>query len=91
MYQHHIMNPFSAYIQQQPEMCTVRLQGKNVSKLTTEDVSRLGLLLCELSPSHLRLMAPDVLNSTLLAMAYCKFIPQNQRAELVYLVKETFG
>uniref|UniRef100_A0AAQ6IFS3 Otoancorin n=2 Tax=Anabas testudineus TaxID=64144 RepID=A0AAQ6IFS3_ANATE len=65
--------------------------GKNVSKLTTEDVSRLGLLLCELSPSHLRLMAPDVLNSTLLAMAYCKFIPQNQRAELVYLVKETFG
>lgn len=85
------MNPASAYIQLQPDVCTVHLQGKNVSKLSTEDVSRLGPLLCELSESQLRLMASDVLNSSLLAMASCQFIPQNQRTELIYLVKKTFG
>ncbi|XP_067365180.1 otoancorin [Channa argus] len=65
--------------------------GKNVSQLTSEDVSRLGPLLCELPASQLRLMSPDVLNSSLLAMASCQFIPQLQRAEVINLVCQSFG
>ncbi|XP_040923714.1 otoancorin isoform X2 [Betta splendens] len=65
--------------------------GKPISSLTTDDVSRLGPLLCEVSASQLRLMAPAVLNSSLVAMASCQFIPQLQRPELMDLVKLTFG
>ncbi|XP_056236500.1 otoancorin [Seriola aureovittata] len=61
------------------------------SKLTSEDVSRLGQLLCELTASQLRLMAPDVINSTLQAMASCQHIPQGHRADLIQLVNQTFG
>ncbi|XP_039973328.1 otoancorin [Xiphias gladius] len=65
--------------------------GADFSKLTTEDVSRLGQLLCELSASQLRLMAPDVINSSLQAMASCQHIPQGHRAGLIQLVNQTFG
>ncbi|XP_051261887.1 otoancorin isoform X2 [Dicentrarchus labrax] len=65
--------------------------GNDLSGLTTEDVSRLGPLLCELQPSQLRLMAPNVLNSSLQAMASCQHIPQHHRADLIQLVNQTFG
>ncbi|XP_070822799.1 otoancorin-like [Chaetodon trifascialis] len=65
--------------------------GTDLSKLTTEDLSRLGPLLCELQPSQLRLMAPDVLASSLRAMASCVHIPQRHRADLIRLVYQTFG
>ncbi|XP_022621926.1 otoancorin [Seriola dumerili] len=61
------------------------------SKLTSEDVSRLGQLLCELTASQLRLMATDVINSTLQAMASCQHIPQGHKADLIQLVNQTFG
>lgn len=72
-------------------MFNVYLQGKALPKLTTKDVSRLGVLLCELEPSQLRLMAPDVLNSSLQVMAFCQNIPQRHRADLIQLVTDTFG
>ncbi|XP_078109050.1 otoancorin isoform X2 [Sander vitreus] len=65
--------------------------GKNVSELTNEDVSRLGPLLCELQPSQLLFMAPDVFNSSLQAMASCQHIPQRHRADIIQLVTQTFG
>lgn len=69
----------------------VYLQGNDLSRLTTEDVLRLGPLLCELKPFQLRLLAPDVLNSSLQAMAYCEHIPQPHRAAINQLVNKTFG
>ncbi|XP_034731126.1 otoancorin [Etheostoma cragini] len=65
--------------------------GKNVSELTNEDMSRLGPLLCELEPSQLLLMAPNVFNSSLQAMASCQYIPQRHKADIIQLVTQTFG
>ncbi|KAM9353471.1 otoancorin [Symphorus nematophorus] len=65
--------------------------GTDLSGLTTEDVTRLGPLLCELNAFQLRLMAPDVLNSSLQAMASCQHIPRRHRADLIQLVNQTFG
>ncbi|XP_041799048.1 otoancorin isoform X2 [Chelmon rostratus] len=65
--------------------------GTDLSRLTTDDVSRLGSLLCELQPTQLRLLAPDVLASSLQAMASCQHIPQRHRADLIQLVTQTFG
>uniref|UniRef100_A0A3Q2PW01 Otoancorin n=1 Tax=Fundulus heteroclitus TaxID=8078 RepID=A0A3Q2PW01_FUNHE len=65
--------------------------GGNMSTLTSSDVSRLGPLLCELKPSTLPLMAPEVLDFSLRAMASCDHIPQPHRAELIRLVKQVFG
>lgn len=68
--------------------------GTDLSVLTEEDVSRLGPFLCELSPAQLklmRLMAPEVLKSSLRAMASCQQIPRRHVADLVQLVNETFG
>lgn len=62
-----------------------------MSTLTTEDVSLLGPLLCDLQPSQLRLMAPTVLNSSLMAMASCEHIPRSHRADVDRLLKESFG
>ncbi|XP_034409927.1 otoancorin-like [Cyclopterus lumpus] len=61
------------------------------SGLTVEDVSRLGLLLCELQPSQLLRMAPGILNFSLEQMASCQHIPLRHRAEMIQLVKQTFG
>uniref|UniRef100_A0A8D3DX92 Otoancorin n=1 Tax=Scophthalmus maximus TaxID=52904 RepID=A0A8D3DX92_SCOMX len=65
--------------------------GEDLSKLTTEDVSRLGELSCELPASQLRPMSLDVLRYSLLTMASCSRIPKGHRANLVQLVNETFG
>ncbi|KAG7234207.1 hypothetical protein INR49_005526 [Caranx melampygus] len=65
--------------------------GANVSTLSFEDVSRLGQFLCELPPSQLRLMAPDVINKTLQDIASCQYIPRHHREDLIQLVKQTFG
>ncbi|XP_023117628.2 stereocilin [Amphiprion ocellaris] len=66
-------------------------QGKDLSKLTVANVTKLGPLLCELPPSKLELMAPDVLNFSLMTIASCKRIPQRNRKELMELVVKTFG
>ncbi|XP_054903588.1 uncharacterized protein otoa [Poeciliopsis prolifica] len=65
--------------------------GTNISGLTSSDVSRLGPLLCELRPSMLLLMAPEVLKSSLQAMASCEHIPQPHRADLIKLAGQVFG
>ncbi|KAF0045413.1 hypothetical protein F2P81_001942 [Scophthalmus maximus] len=83
--------PVAAHVRQLPETFTVQLQGEDLSKLTTEDVSRLGELLCELPASQLRPMSLDVLRYSLLTMASCSRIPKGHRANLVQLVNETFG
>lgn len=57
----------------------------------TADVSRLGSVLCEMPPSKLRLMASDVVKFSLQAMALCLYIPQRYQADLIQLVKQTFG
>lgn len=59
--------------------------------MTLKDVPKLGPLLCELQPSQLRLMAPDVLISSLMAVASCEYIPPEHNADLVKLVSQTFG
>ncbi|KAM4735242.1 otoancorin [Anableps anableps] len=65
--------------------------GTSVSGLTTSDVLRLGPLLCELKPSTLLLMAPEVLKFSLQAMGPCEHIPQTHRADLIQLVNRVFG
>ncbi|KAL2084127.1 hypothetical protein ACEWY4_019645 [Coilia grayii] len=66
--------------------------GKNMSELSTEEVMSLGPLLCDLRPSKLRPLAPEVLNNTLLGMAStCTYIRGGHREELFALVKDTFG
>lgn len=65
--------------------------GTDLSRLAVADVSILGSLVCDLPPSKLTLMAPDVVNSTLETMADCKHIPRYHREDLVRLVKKTFG
>ncbi|XP_056300399.1 stereocilin-like isoform X3 [Pseudoliparis swirei] len=66
-------------------------EGPNLSGLTVEDVSSLGLLLCELQASQLLRMSFDVLKFSLEQMASCQHIPQRHRAEIIQLVKSTFG
>lgn len=66
-------------------------QGTNVSGLTSSDVSRLGPLLCELRPSMLLLMDPEVMKFSLQAVASCEHIPQPHRADLIKLVNQVFG
>ncbi|XP_034553551.1 otoancorin [Notolabrus celidotus] len=65
--------------------------GTDLSVLTIENVKMLGPFLCELAPSQLRLMGPDVLNSILEAMAFCQHIPQGHRADLLQLVIKNYG
>ncbi|XP_030014229.1 otoancorin [Sphaeramia orbicularis] len=65
--------------------------GTDLSELTVEDVYRLGQFLCEIKPSELRLLSPDVLVSSLEAMDSCQHIPQKHRAPLVEIVIENFG
>ncbi|XP_043974208.1 uncharacterized protein otoa isoform X2 [Gambusia affinis] len=65
--------------------------GTNVSGLTSSDVSRLGPLLCELRPSTLLLMAPEVMKFSLQAVASCEHVPQPHRADLIKLVGQVFG
>ncbi|XP_042372165.1 uncharacterized protein LOC121966126, partial [Plectropomus leopardus] len=72
-------------------LCLAQLQGTNVSGLAYEDVLLLGPLLCELQRSQLLLLAPDVLSSVLQDMAGCQYIPRGHRAEIIQLVKDTFG
>ncbi|KAK5862289.1 hypothetical protein PBY51_017700 [Eleginops maclovinus] len=65
--------------------------GTDLSLLTKQDVSMLGPLLCELSPSQLKLMAPEVLKSSIYAMASCQQISPRHVADLVQLAKNTSG
>ncbi|KAM4579953.1 otoancorin isoform 2-T2 [Odontesthes bonariensis] len=66
-------------------------KGEDLTGLTAADVLRLGSLLCELQPSTLRLMAPDVIKFSLQAMVSCQHIPQRHRTGLIQLVSEAFG
>ncbi|XP_026039811.1 stereocilin isoform X4 [Astatotilapia calliptera] len=65
--------------------------GTDLSSLTGGDLPKLGPLVCELQPSQLRLMNPDVLNSAFQEMASCKHIPQQYRADIIKMVHQTFG
>lgn len=67
------------------------VKGNDFSKLTSEDAARLGPLLCELQPSQLRLMAPEVLNFSLMAAASCEHIPSEHIVDLIKLVIQMFG
>ncbi|XP_062279086.1 otoancorin [Scomber scombrus] len=84
-----LRSPSRPALTQRALLCLTK--GTILSKLTIEAVSRLGPLLCELQPFQLRLMAPDVLYSSLQAMASCLHIPQRHRAPLIQLVNQTFG
>lgn len=91
-YECHILSPGAhMHMQQQPKVFTLLLQGTNVSTLSFEDVSRLGQFLCELPPSQVRLMAPDVINETLQHIASCQYIPRRHREDLIQLIKQIFG
>ncbi|XP_037640501.1 otoancorin isoform X2 [Sebastes umbrosus] len=83
-----LRSPSRPALTQRALLCLTK--GGNLSELT-EDVFKLGPLLCELRPSQLRLMAPDVLNSVLEEMASCQHIPRRYRAEIIQLVMQTFG
>ncbi|KAL0985377.1 hypothetical protein UPYG_G00156120 [Umbra pygmaea] len=65
--------------------------GRNMSKLSSEEVLSLGPLLCELPPSQMALLAPKVLNSTLQALASCTQIPQSHHRALFQLLNVTYG
>ncbi|KAM7420815.1 hypothetical protein PAMA_015163 [Pampus argenteus] len=84
------MKDLTQAIEETPQWLS-KVQGTALSGLTIEDVSRLGPILCELQPSQLRLMAPDVLKASLQAMASCHHIPQHHRGELIQLLNQTFG
>ncbi|XP_054477293.1 otoancorin [Anoplopoma fimbria] len=84
---HH--SPSRPALTQRALLCLA--EGPDLSGLTDEDVSSLGQLKCELQPSQLLSMAPDVLNSSLQQMASCQHIPQRHRADIIQLVTQTFG
>ncbi|KAM7383470.1 hypothetical protein PAMP_003118 [Pampus punctatissimus] len=84
------MKDLAQAVEETPQWIS-KVQGTALSGLTIEDVSRLGPILCELQPSQLHLMAPDVLNSSLQAMASCHHIPQRHRGALIQLLNQTFG
>ncbi|KAJ0065976.1 hypothetical protein NL108_001188 [Boleophthalmus pectinirostris] len=65
--------------------------GSNMSSLTTEDMNKLGPLVCEVSPTKLRLLEKEVLKTTLQAMASCYRFPEDHREGLLQLVNQTFG
>ncbi|XP_011483575.1 uncharacterized protein LOC105355935 isoform X1 [Oryzias latipes] len=65
--------------------------GKNLSELTIADMSGLGQLLCEVKPSQIQLMAPDVIKFSLQTMAFCSHIPQLHKHDLIQMVNQTFG
>ncbi|KAF6739596.1 Otoancorin [Oryzias melastigma] len=65
--------------------------GRNLSELTIADVSRLGQLLCEVKPSQIQQMAPDVIKFSLRTMAFCFHIAQLHRPDLIQMVNQTFG
>lgn len=62
-----------------------------MSKLSSEEVLSLGSLLCELAPSQMSLLAPEILNSTLQALASCKQIPPRHWRALFQLLNDTYG
>lgn len=67
------------------------LQGKNMPDLSTDDITRLGQLVCELGPTRLSSLSADVRNTTLLALAKCQQINGNYRRAIIPLLKEEYG
>ncbi|XP_052358562.1 otoancorin-like [Oncorhynchus keta] len=65
--------------------------GRNMSKLSSEEVLSLGSLLCELAPSQMSLLAPEVLNSSVQALVSCKQIPPRHWRALFQLLNDTYG
>ncbi|XP_030641325.1 otoancorin [Chanos chanos] len=65
--------------------------GKNMSNLSSVEVSFLGSLVCEMNASQVSSLSPDVLNMTLLTLASCPRIPPQHRPQLYTLVVDTFG
>ncbi|KAM9722820.1 otoancorin [Menidia menidia] len=82
-------SPSRPALAQRALLCLAK--GKDLSELTAADVLRLGPLLCEMAPSKLRLMAPDVVRVSVKAMVSCQHIPQRHRMDLMQLVNSTFG
>ncbi|XP_053699567.1 otoancorin [Synchiropus splendidus] len=66
--------------------------GPDLSKLTVDDVSRLGLLICDLEPSEqMSQMSPEVVKHTLQLMASCEPVPSSRRPPLMRLVRKALG
>ncbi|XP_013884979.1 otoancorin [Austrofundulus limnaeus] len=84
-----LLSPSRRALSQRAVLCLTI--GKNLSDLSSADVSRLGPLLCEVKPSDLALLDPQVVPFSLQAMASCRHVPQQNRADLVQLLVKTFG
>lgn len=81
------LSPSRSALTQRALLCL----GTNMSIFTTDDMYKLGPLLCEVPPSKLRLLNPDVLKSSLQALASCQYIPKQHWATLLQLLNQTFG
>ncbi|KAJ8398523.1 hypothetical protein AAFF_G00427780 [Aldrovandia affinis] len=65
--------------------------GKNTSDLSSEDITTLGPLVCELGPSHLSDLGADAHNATLLALAMCLQLNPKHRRSIFQMLRETYG
>ncbi|KAJ8354713.1 hypothetical protein SKAU_G00222800 [Synaphobranchus kaupii] len=65
--------------------------GRNILDLSPENITRLGLLVCELGRAHLLSLSADALNATLLALAKCDQINRNLKGAIFLLLIEQYG
>ncbi|XP_061104333.1 otoancorin [Conger conger] len=65
--------------------------GENMSDLSSDNITRLGTLVCELGPSHLSSLAADAQNTTLSALAKCDQINGSHSGAIINLLKERYG
>lgn len=71
--------------------CLLKLKGTDLANVDSDDMDKLGPLLCEMPPSQLRLLRPEVLKASLQDMASCDYIPKAHREGVVKLLIDTFG
>ncbi|KAJ8290029.1 hypothetical protein GJAV_G00007930 [Gymnothorax javanicus] len=65
--------------------------GKNASDLSSDDIPKLGPLVCELSPSQLSSLAANTKNATLRALAKCNQINPKHKRAIITMLKEQYG
>ncbi|XP_060726717.1 otoancorin [Tachysurus vachellii] len=83
--------PNSAPPRQELKKKALNCLGKNASTVSAADISSLGPLVCELDPTWISSLKPDVLNITVQALASCRYIPRTSRGPLYSLLTNLYG
>ncbi|KAG7335770.1 hypothetical protein KOW79_000463 [Hemibagrus wyckioides] len=83
--------PNSAAPRQELKKKALSCLGKNASAVSAADILSLGPLVCEMDPSWISSLKPDVLNVTVQALASCRYIPRPSRGPLFTLLTNLYG